>query len=49
MLIDAGPSSGDQASTVLDVSEPPFRLLRPGAVSHDQLQALTDVPIVDPR
>jgi L-threonylcarbamoyladenylate synthase len=38
LVLDAGPSAGGLESTVLDVRSSPARLLRPGLVSHEELE-----------
>lgn len=48
LLLDGGPTTGGLESTVLDVSREPPRLLRPGLVTRDQLQAVIgDVALGD--
>jgi L-threonylcarbamoyladenylate synthase len=39
LLLDAGPSPGGPPSTIVDVSEGKVRLLRPGAIPWDKVQA----------
>src|SRR5262245_4177267 len=39
LLLDGGPTSGGLESTVLDVSRKPARLLRPGLLTREELQA----------
>jgi L-threonylcarbamoyladenylate synthase len=45
MVLDAGPADGGLESTVLDVRSRPARLLRPGLVSREALQAALGEPI----
>jgi L-threonylcarbamoyladenylate synthase len=40
LLIDAGPSPGGRDSTVLDLTSAPPRILRPGAISEEALEAI---------
>jgi L-threonylcarbamoyladenylate synthase len=40
VLIDAGPSPGGRDSTVLDLTQTPARILRPGAVAAEDLAAV---------
>jgi len=40
MLLDAGPSAGGLESTVLDLSGPSPRILRPGLVSSKEIEAI---------
>jgi L-threonylcarbamoyladenylate synthase len=40
LVVDGGPAAGGPASTVVDVSGDPVRILRPGAVSVDRLRAV---------
>lgn len=44
-VLDAGPTSIGLESTVLDPTQTPMILYRPGAVTADQLTAATGVPI----
>jgi L-threonylcarbamoyladenylate synthase len=39
LLLDAGPAPGGAPSTIVDVSDGKVRLVRPGAVSWDEVQA----------
>jgi L-threonylcarbamoyladenylate synthase len=39
LLLDAGPAPGGPPSTIVDVSDGTVRLVRPGAVSWDEVQA----------
>lgn len=39
-ILDAGPCSGAQTSTVLSVLAEPFEILREGAVPNDEIQAI---------
>jgi L-threonylcarbamoyladenylate synthase len=39
LLLDAGPAPGGPPSTIVDVSDGKARLVRPGAVSWDEVQA----------
>jgi L-threonylcarbamoyladenylate synthase len=39
LLLDAGPAPGGPPSTIVDVSEGSVRLLRPGSVPWDEVQA----------
>jgi L-threonylcarbamoyladenylate synthase len=39
LLLDAGPAPGGPPSTIVDVSDGKVRLVRPGAVSWDEVQA----------
>jgi len=43
VLLDAGPAPGGPASTVVDVSEEVPRLIRPGAVSWEEVRAWAGV------
>lgn len=43
-ILDGGITAGKNASTVLDVSEDPPRILRQGIVSREQLQNCIDLP-----
>jgi L-threonylcarbamoyladenylate synthase len=43
-ILDGGITAGKDASTVLDVSEDPPRILRQGIVSREQLQSCIDLP-----
>ncbi len=44
LVLDGGPSPSSQASTILDLSVTPPRILRPGPISADQIkQFLPDV------
>jgi tRNA threonylcarbamoyl adenosine modification protein (Sua5/YciO/YrdC/YwlC family) len=50
VIVDAGPSPGGQASTIVDVTSTPGRILRRGALSLEQLNAVVDplgVPLTD--
>jgi len=43
IVLDAGPTSGILTSTVYDVSQHPFRLVRPGVIAEDDItNALAD-------
>lgn len=42
-ILDGGPTGWGVESTVLDCTTQPFRLLRPGGVTLEQLQALVEV------
>jgi len=44
-VLDAGPTSVGVESTVLDPTQTPMVLYRPGAVSADQLSAVAGVPV----
>jgi L-threonylcarbamoyladenylate synthase len=48
MVLDAGPTTGGLESTVLDVTTTPPRLLRPGLVSVDELEAIVG-PVIRPQ
>lgn len=51
VVVDAGTSPGGQASTIVDVTATPGRLLRKGAISLDQLNEVLeplDAAIPDP-
>jgi L-threonylcarbamoyladenylate synthase len=39
LLLDAGPTPGGPPSTIVDVSGREIRLVRPGAIPWDELQA----------
>jgi L-threonylcarbamoyladenylate synthase len=39
LVIDGGPSPGGVPSTVVDCTRPGFRVLRPGPITEEQLQA----------
>lgn len=41
-IVDAGPVPGKQASTIIDVTGPQPRLLRPGALSLEQLNEVLE-------
>lgn len=41
LILDGGPCPVGIESTVLDVSEEPARLLRPGTISREQIEAVT--------
>ena len=50
VIIDAGDSPGGEASTIVDVTRSPGRVLRRGALSLDELNAVltdTDLTLVD--
>jgi tRNA threonylcarbamoyl adenosine modification protein (Sua5/YciO/YrdC/YwlC family) len=50
VLVDAGPSPGGEASTIIDVTGPEPRVLRSGALSLDELNAAladTGITVVD--
>ena len=42
-IIDAGPTGGGIESTVLDCTVSPFRILRPGGVTYEELSSLVAV------
>lgn len=42
VIIDAGPSPVGEASTIIDVTGPQGRVLRPGALSLDELNAVLE-------
>lgn len=42
LILDAGPLKGDQGSTVIDVSERPFRLIREGRIGKEEIFSLLD-------
>lgn len=42
-VVDGGPVPGGVASTVVDLSVTPMRILRPGPIARDQLGAVADV------
>lgn len=48
MILDAGPSPGGAASTVLDLSAPLARILRPGAVARAELETVLGAPLGEP-
>ncbi len=43
LIVDGGPANDSRESTVLDVSTAPPRLIRAGAVSADEIMAITEV------
>lgn len=47
VIVDAGRSGDQPASTVLSVVEKPYRILRPGPISRQQLEEVANVPILD--
>ena len=42
LVVDAGPTPGSQASTIVDVTSSPGRVLRRGALSLDELNAVLE-------
>jgi L-threonylcarbamoyladenylate synthase len=48
MILDAGASPGGTASTVLDLSAPLARILRPGAVTRAELETALGAPLGEP-
>ncbi len=48
MILDAGPSPGGIASTVLDLSGPLARILRAGAIARTALETVLDAPLGEP-
>lgn len=44
-IIDGGPTEGGVESTVLDCTASPFRILRPGGVTLEQIRALVPVEL----
>ncbi|GIX45092.1 MAG: hypothetical protein KatS3mg130_1500 [Candidatus Sumerlaea sp.] len=46
MLIDAGRTPGGSASTVLSVVEKPYRILRQGPVSKEEIETLLGNEVV---
>lgn len=46
VIVDGGQTTGGLPSTVLDVSEEPFKILRNGAVSDEVLQAACPIDIL---
>ncbi|MGE5396001.1 MAG: L-threonylcarbamoyladenylate synthase [Chitinophagales bacterium] len=44
-ILDGGPTGWGIESTVLDISYKPYKVLRPGAVSIEQLNALLSTPV----
>jgi L-threonylcarbamoyladenylate synthase len=42
-VVDGGPVPGGVASTVVDVSVTPMRILRPGPIGNDELAAVAEV------
>jgi len=47
VVLDDGPCSGGIESTVLDLTQTPPRILRPGLVARPQLEEAAGMPIVD--
>jgi tRNA threonylcarbamoyl adenosine modification protein (Sua5/YciO/YrdC/YwlC family) len=50
LVLDAGPSPGSEASTIVDVTATPGRVLRPGALGLDELNAVLEplgAPLAD--
>jgi tRNA threonylcarbamoyl adenosine modification protein (Sua5/YciO/YrdC/YwlC family) len=50
LVLDAGPSPGSGASTIVDVTATPGRVLRPGALGLDELNAVLEplgAPLAD--
>jgi len=47
LIVDGGPAGGGAPSTVLSVVEKPYRILRQGPVTREQLEKVIKVPIVD--
>ncbi|WP_435006968.1 L-threonylcarbamoyladenylate synthase [Tundrisphaera lichenicola] len=48
LILDSGPTTIGIESTVLDVTEDPPRLLRPGAITREEIAGLLDVPVLPP-
>lgn len=44
-IVDGGPTVGGLESTVLDCTVSPFRILRPGGVTYEQIKALVPVEL----
>lgn len=44
-ILDGGPTAGGQGSTVVDVSGPSLKILRPGAVSQAELKPFLSGPV----
>ncbi len=47
VVVDGGPCPGGQASTLLDLTQDPPRILRAGPVSRDQLAAVLRGPVLE--
>ena len=42
-ILDGGPAPGREPSTIVDLTQPPFRILRPGPITETQIrEALTE-------
>lgn len=48
LIVDGGPCSVGLESTVLDLSEPTLRVLRPGHVRAEEIGALLGAPVLGP-
>lgn len=48
MILDAGISPGGTASTVLDLTAPTARILRPGAIARSALETVIGAPLGSP-
>ena len=47
-VVDGGPVPGGVASTVVDVSVTPMRILRPGPIGRDDLAGIAEVAAIGP-
>jgi len=48
-VLDAGPTAGEKPSTVLSLAAAPFRILREGAISFDELKAILGDALAENR
>jgi L-threonylcarbamoyladenylate synthase len=48
-IVDAGPTPVGVESTIVDVSHPPYRLLRPGGVPAEAIEAIVGARLVQPE
>jgi L-threonylcarbamoyladenylate synthase len=49
LVLDAGPTAGERASTIVDATLDPPRLIRPGAVAFEAVMEVLGLTLTDPH